>query len=537
MLDVGYKKVAKVYGTKPNIAKAMQARIVDPFTGTLAGMFIDSEQAKALSAQAPQRTVAQQVMGGLPPQAPPQAPPPPSGGLGATPQAGPPMAPQGGMPQGQGEMIEVPMPSDMQPEGMAAGGMVPPYASGGGLSDVPIPDTMFDENRNGGFNDGYAGGGLVAFANGGWGRTIEGTATRLIPGLGITSRQRSADKNAEVGGVPDSFHQTDDARDFVPPPGMSMAALHQKLKAQFGSEYDVLNEGDHVHIEPGPGLAKSGLAALTNPEQAANPRTPMDMPGGNLADQMMPAYERAGQFYDAFMPKPKTEAREKLKERVQEGLSEASQKKEKDYDKWSTLAEIGFNIAGSNTPNFLQAVGAAASAALPGAKKAKEAREARADKLLTQYAEIEGIENAEARQRVSFMLDFGKTELELKDKDLTRGTNWAIQTMQDATQRRGQNLNYDASIFGTKKQFEASMAGSKANVDAIMKQGYNLAYQGAEDDVKSVQEYIEGDAATRDRIFNDALARRLAAYERMVGGAGGTGSAPQLPPGFVPDKR
>jgi hypothetical protein len=60
------------------------------------------------------------------------------------------------MPAPQGEM---PM--------MAEGGMVPPYASGGGLSEVPIPDGMFDEPSNGGFGDGYAGGGMVAFAGGG----------------------------------------------------------------------------------------------------------------------------------------------------------------------------------------------------------------------------------------------------------------------------------------------------------------------------------------------------------------------------------
>jgi len=49
----------------------------------------------------------------------------------------------------------------------AEGGMVPPYASGGGLSDLPVPDTMFDEPDTGGYGDGYANGGLVAFADGG----------------------------------------------------------------------------------------------------------------------------------------------------------------------------------------------------------------------------------------------------------------------------------------------------------------------------------------------------------------------------------
>jgi hypothetical protein len=59
------------------------------------------------------------------------------------------------------------MPAEEVPMGMAMGGMVPPYASGGGLSDMPLPDGMFDEPSNGGFGDGYAGGGLVAFLTGG----------------------------------------------------------------------------------------------------------------------------------------------------------------------------------------------------------------------------------------------------------------------------------------------------------------------------------------------------------------------------------
>jgi hypothetical protein len=50
--------------------------------------------------------------------------------------------------------------------GMAMGGMVSPYMSGGGLSGMPLPDDMFDESRNGGYDDGYRGGGLVAFAQG-----------------------------------------------------------------------------------------------------------------------------------------------------------------------------------------------------------------------------------------------------------------------------------------------------------------------------------------------------------------------------------
>jgi hypothetical protein len=52
-----------------------------------------------------------------------------------------------------------------------------------------------------------------------------------------------------VGGVTNSYHLTGRARDSVPPPGMGMAEYARRLKA-LNPKYDVINEGDHVHIEP-----------------------------------------------------------------------------------------------------------------------------------------------------------------------------------------------------------------------------------------------------------------------------------------------
>lgn len=72
---------------------------------------------------------------------------------------------------------------------------------------------------------------------------------RGVPGERITSTRRSAADNRRVGGVPNSYHLTGQARDSVPPPGMSMAAYHRKLKAE-NPHLDVINEGDHVHMEP-----------------------------------------------------------------------------------------------------------------------------------------------------------------------------------------------------------------------------------------------------------------------------------------------
>lgn len=81
------------------------------------------------------------------------------------------------------------------------------------------------------------------------GEQIEQTAFAAVPGMTVTSRQRSPAHNAAVGGVRNSYHLTDQARDFVPPHGMSMGALHARLAAAMPG-FDVINEGDHVHVEP-----------------------------------------------------------------------------------------------------------------------------------------------------------------------------------------------------------------------------------------------------------------------------------------------
>ena len=70
-----------------------------------------------------------------------------------------------------------------------------------------------------------------------------------IPGERVTSTRRGAAHNKAVGGVSNSYHLSGRARDSVPPRGMSMAAYHAQLQ-RLNPNMDVINEGDHVHIEP-----------------------------------------------------------------------------------------------------------------------------------------------------------------------------------------------------------------------------------------------------------------------------------------------
>lgn len=93
-------------------------------------------------------------------------------------------------------------------------------------------------------------------------------------GLTPTSILRSPQHNADVGGVPNSFHLTGQAADWVVPPSQKPQFVAQAK--QMG--YQVIDEGDHVHIEP-PGsprampprrtAAPAGLAVGRAPEEQA----------------------------------------------------------------------------------------------------------------------------------------------------------------------------------------------------------------------------------------------------------------------------
>ena len=76
-----------------------------------------------------------------------------------------------------------------------------------------------------------------------------GFAPKGIEGERVTSTMRSPARNKAVGGVANSYHLSGRARDSVPPPGMSMATYAAQLR-RLNPGLDVINEGDHVHMEP-----------------------------------------------------------------------------------------------------------------------------------------------------------------------------------------------------------------------------------------------------------------------------------------------
>jgi hypothetical protein len=388
--------IAKFYGgDKQKILQALQSGALavvapPPFDQTLAlaaGNYAD--RMRSAQMQPPQSTVAQQVMGGAP-QAPGAVPP---GGLGMTPSAAPPMAP---------DMAPPMAPPPQAPVGMA----------GGGLSDLPIPDTMFDENRNGG----YAGGGIIAFGAGtpgAYGKFFEETALSAIPGIRVTSRKRTPEENARVGGVPNSFHQTDDARDFVPPEGMTMKQLAAALRGKFGSNFDVLDEGDHVHVEPGP-KAGARFASSEAGAQSVIPERNLDTAQGRAM-----SVEDSVSLAQRFMRPSKEllDAEDKQRARLEKMGSDESYEEARKDSLADFMATVGFNMGASKAPGILQMFNEAAAAALPGARADKKERKALKDKALDGLIALGARDRERANEAFKTGVDIYRTGLEAEQAE------------------------------------------------------------------------------------------------------------------------
>ncbi len=78
---------------------------------------------------------------------------------------------------------------------------------------------------------------------------------RGLEGETITSTYRSPKHNAAVGGVGNSYHMRRDSqgrplgRDSTPPRGMMMRAYAAELRRR-NPDKEIIEEGDHVHMEP-----------------------------------------------------------------------------------------------------------------------------------------------------------------------------------------------------------------------------------------------------------------------------------------------
>jgi hypothetical protein len=406
------EQIAKDYGgNKQKIAEAMQMGIVDPTAGTLAGMFIDRMRSAAQAEGAPQQTVAEQVFS---PTAPPMgapmgAPEMPMGapaGLGATPEAAA-MPPQ--------EMGMGPPPQEMAPPQEMPMEEAPMGMAEGGLTTLPVPDTMFDEPDNGS----YAGGGMVAFAAGASvpketdGQRFERIVTKYIPGTIVTSRQRSVERNKQVGGVRNSFHIPDRARDFVPPKGMSLTEFGARVKAipELAGTDAVFNSPghhDHLHLEPGPGGKSAGGEELI--ADAKGDKTVYGLPT-NLPGSI--------DFIKSLMPAQSEEDIEYRKE-LEENLSPENRKRDKKDAFFEGLGKLGARLGASKNPSFL---GSLAETLGPGAADIAESLDEdkkRIREMQRERSQLANLTRKEEIEAIGMGVDLNKTAANINESIAAR---------------------------------------------------------------------------------------------------------------------
>ena len=381
--------IAKEYGgNKQKIMAAAQAGTIDPTAAVMAGMFIDRMRAAAQQEAAPApSTVAQDTF------APPM---PPAGGLGAMPQAAPPMpaqmgpqmgapAPQG-MPPAQGGIGGL----DFAPAQMASGGIVG-YQAGGGIDArlaayEELERERLDAQRRQREQNTKS---IVDFVTGIRLRTPE-EVERLNEGR--AKQRRLAELERKYGELTPPAAATPAAATAVATPAAATPAAATPAAAPAVATPAAATPA------AAPAVARTRTTAPSTEGRRAATRTaapakeeldPYSVaeinPSRGVAEQMALRNEYLGE------PTYRNQVMGILAERLN---PETLQQKEK-RDRALFLFELGASLAASKSPYFLQALGESAS----GAMSKAEEREAARDKAFLDnamaMADIEGMTRRE----------------------------------------------------------------------------------------------------------------------------------------------
>jgi hypothetical protein len=275
-------------------------------------------------------------------------------------------------------------------------GMAPPPQgmAEGGLATLPVPDGMFDEPTNGGFDDGYAGGGMVAFFEGG-------------PVKEKTPEEIAAEE------------------------------AEKAYLAQLDSEYVPPASAANEIVVSGQGAAKAPIP-LKVPTFEGIPASMYGMssaPKDNLA------------AIKALAPQ-QTKYSERLTKELEKTLDEGEQKKRRKEN--INMAMIRAGVAMANAPgSILQSATAGLGAALPGFEAGAKEQRAEVRDAVKSLAEQEGISNKSAREAANLAMEMTREYGTLADAMKNRAVQielakrsdavqLLIAKMSDATQRAGQ---------------------------------------------------------------------------------------------------
>lgn len=247
---------------------------------------------------------------------------------------------------------------------------------------------------------------------------FEEVAKETVPGVRVSGRARTPERNRQVGGVKDSYHLTDNARDFTPPKGMSIGELGDVLKRELGSGYDVVyntkGHFDHVHVEPGPGgrpAPKAERAAAPSVEATPSEETAPAAPKSSRFEELQTLLGEYGPGESVYAEELKG-ARAKAAEEADafKGMLEASLTSPEDAK--ASKAEMYFRLAAAfgsptKTGGFGENLGLASREL---AEYAKGKRESAQNKLATRL-ELQKMRMGAAKEELGTLRSLAGEEM------------------------------------------------------------------------------------------------------------------------------
>jgi hypothetical protein len=283
---------------------------------------------------------------------------------------------------------------------------------------------MFDEPSNGGFDDGYAGGGLVAFARGGYndfhnaiiakesgGRygipNAEGSGAMGIGQL-MPDTARALAKRLGRAYRPELLAGDDEAsreyQDALTAEATKEAWSYAKGDPQLAAQYYFAGPDKKSH---GPKTQAYGADLMRRLGQEATPMPrEADTSTAQGRGMSFEDSQAAGRNLVSGFPR---EEMERARKYALEQLDPEVQKQAAKADMWEGLAAMGFRLASSNSPNILQAIGEAATATLPELKLSKKERKAVKDDAVKTLMALEDVDRKTAIAGVEVGMDIYKT--------------------------------------------------------------------------------------------------------------------------------
>jgi hypothetical protein len=402
---------------------------------------------------------------------------------------------------------------------------------------------MFDENRNGGYNDGYAGGGIVAFGGGG---DIDAERLRRALLLQESSGDYGAinEGSGALGGyqfMPDTARALAKRLGLAYRPELMTGKGGRSAEGKAYQERLMDAQMKDILAFSGGDVGRAGSYHFAGPnEEGWGPKTRQyqreimqrysgskdagDIPERNLSTsegQINSLQDIVGAVQGINRKSDEELAAEKrVKARLEEKASDEGYEKQRKADMWQTLAEIGFNMASSKSPHVLQAIGEAASASMPGARADKKDRKEAKDRALEGLMELGARSRKEAMDALQVAIPVWQAgmsaqqfekNLALKRDELDimrqyRADSLAIEEYK-AKHPRSTTTEYMVD------QYVAEFGGSPMNALAQLKKLGLIGGQSGADTGASLE----------------ALVRKA----QGGGGEGESGgSVPELPPGF-----